>query len=98
MQFSELAAERFSVLEYGHRSVGQEAIDQILVIDDDRKRQQLARVVPGRYYTPLAFLVCYDTTKCWKRPMDGKSSGEIDAAIVTTHMMLQATDLGLGTI
>ena len=30
MQFSELAAERFSVLEYEHRSVAQEAIDQIL--------------------------------------------------------------------
>ena len=30
MQFSELAAERFSVLEYEHRSVAQESIDQIL--------------------------------------------------------------------
>ena len=26
------------------------------------------------------------------------AGGEIDAAIVTTHMMLQATDLGLGSI
>ena len=74
MEFSELAAERFSVLEYEHRSAAQEAIDQILaagmaaptacnfqpqrilVIDDDLKRQQLARVVPSRYFTPLAFL------------------------------------------
>lgn len=30
MQFSELATERFSVLEYEHRSVAQEAVDQIL--------------------------------------------------------------------
>ena len=30
MQFSELAAERFSVLEYEHRSVAEEAVDQIL--------------------------------------------------------------------
>ena len=30
MEFSELAAERFSVLEYEHRSVAEEAVDQIL--------------------------------------------------------------------
>ena len=30
--------------------------------------------------------------------MDGKSSGDIDAGIVATHMMLEATDLGLGSI
>ena len=29
--------------------------------------------------------------------MDGKSSGDIDASIVSTHMMLEATDLGLGS-
>ena len=30
MQFSELATARFSVLEYEHRSVAEEAVDQIL--------------------------------------------------------------------
>lgn len=30
--------------------------------------------------------------------MDGKSSGDIDASIVATHMMLEATELGLGSI
>jgi Nitroreductase len=29
---------------------------------------------------------------------DGKNSGEVDACIVTTHMMLEATDIGLGSI
>ena len=71
---------------------------RILVIDDDVSRAKLSRVVPSRVYVPLAFLVCYDSRECWVRPMDGKSSGEIDAAIVTTHMMLQATALGLGSI
>ena len=28
---------------------------------------------------------------------DGKPSGEVDAAIVTTHMMLAAASLGIGT-
>lgn len=71
---------------------------RIKVIDDDASRAALGRVVPSRYYVPLAFLICFDRRECWVRPMDGKASGEIDAAIVTTHMMLQAADLGLGSI
>ena len=31
------------------------------------------------------------------RKYDDKSYGEVDATIVITHIMLQATDLGLGT-
>lgn len=34
----------------------------------------------------------------WKRPFDGKNTVDIDASIVTDHMMLQATELGLGTV
>lgn len=71
---------------------------RILVINNDKYKEKLNRVVPSKYYVPIAFLVCYDKESCWKRPMDGKKSGEIDASIVTTHMMLEATDLGLGSI
>jgi nitroreductase len=34
---------------------------------------------------------------CWIREFDGKPSGEIDAAIVATHMMLEAWELGIGS-
>lgn len=71
---------------------------RILVIDDDRGRHRLHNVIPGKFDAPVAFLVCYDKTECWVRPMDGKSSGDIDASIVTTHMMMEMTDLGLGSI
>ena len=71
---------------------------RILVIDSDERRNQLNHVVPSKYYVPVAFLVCYDRNACWVRPMDGKLSGEIDATIAAAHMMLEATDLGLGTI
>ena len=71
---------------------------RILIIDDDAGRAKINRIVPIRYYIPAAFLVCYSKSACWVRPMDGKSSGEIDASIVTTHMMMEATDLGLGSI
>lgn len=71
---------------------------RVLLINDDAGREKLGRVVPSKYYVPVAFLVCYDSEECWKRPMDGKSSGETDAAIAATHMMLEATALGLGSI
>lgn len=71
---------------------------RISVIDNDERRMKLHRVIPSSYYVPVAFLICYNKEECWTRPMDGKSSGEIDASIVATHMMLECTDLGLGSI
>lgn len=71
---------------------------KILIIDDEEGRSKLYRVIPGNYDVPLAFLICYDRNESWIRPMDGKCSGEIDASIVATHMMLEITDLGLGSI
>ena len=59
---------------------------RIKVIQSDADRAALSRVVSSRYDVPLAFLFCYDRRACWIRPMDGKSSGDIDAAIVTTHI------------
>lgn len=50
------------------------------------------------YGAPLAVIACADHSKAWTRPFDGKQSGDIDASILTDHMMLQATDLGLGSV
>jgi nitroreductase len=50
------------------------------------------------YGAPLALIVCADHDVSWKRPFDNKDTSDIDASIVTDHMMLQATELGLGTV
>ena len=50
------------------------------------------------YGAPLAIIVCSDHTKAWTRPFDGKQTTDIDASIITDHMMLQATELGLGSV
>lgn len=71
---------------------------KIRVINSESGREKLNRVVPSKYFVPAAFLVCYDKNICWTRSFDKKTSGEIDASIVTTHMMMEATDLGLGSI
>lgn len=46
---------------------------------------------------PVVLIVCYDKGESWKRAADGKDMGDVDAAIVTTHLMLEAADLGLGS-
>jgi nitroreductase len=50
-----------------------------------------------RFGAPAVLLICYDKTVCWRRKFDGKSCGVSDTCIATTHLMLQAHDLGLGT-
>ena len=50
------------------------------------------------YGAPLVLYVCYDKTVCWQHPQNGELSGPTDAAIVATHMMLEAASIGLGTV
>ena len=70
---------------------------RIKVITDPAGLAKMDECTPCRFNAPAALLICYDKTACWKRKFDGASSGETDAAIVTTHIMLAAQDEGLGT-
>lgn len=70
---------------------------RILVLDAPQKLADLKECTRFHFDAPLAFIVCYDATASWKRTYDGKDMGEVDAAIVTTHMMLEIADRGLGT-
>lgn len=60
----------------------------------------LARLKKGAkvYGAPVAIIACGDRNDVWVRPFDQKNTVDIDATIVTAHMMMQATDLGLGTL
>lgn len=70
---------------------------RILVLTDKEKLNKLNNCTKYGFDAPLCFIVCYDKSKAYNRGYDGKNSAEIDASIVTTHMMLQAQDIGLGT-
>ncbi|WP_195198847.1 nitroreductase family protein [Faecalispora jeddahensis] len=71
---------------------------RVLVINEESALEKLRRCTVCHYHAPLIFLVGYDRTVCWQREYDGKLSGEIDASIICTHMMLEAFDLGLGSV
>lgn len=70
---------------------------RILVIDDKNILNKLKECTKYTFDASLCFAVCVDKELAYKRGYDGKNSADIDASIVTTHMMLQASDIGLGT-
>lgn len=70
---------------------------RILTLQSEQALEKLGKVTSCTYGCSLALVVCYDDTRSWKRPFDGKDSGDIDASIVTTHMMLAAQELGVGS-
>jgi len=70
---------------------------RLLVI---REKEGMEKLKKGckTYDAPLAIIVCSDHSATWKRPFDGKDTADIDASIVTDHMMLEATKLELGSV
>ena len=65
-----------------------------------KSKEALARLKDVTRYTfdaPLVILVgCYPED-AWVRSCDGKNGAEVDAAIVGTHIMMEAASLGLGS-
>ena len=45
----------------------------------------------------VVIIACSDPSKAWTRSADGKNSADIDIAIAADHIILQATELDLGT-
>lgn len=71
---------------------------KIYVARSAEAREKLASVCRCTFGAPVILVVGYDRTRDWKNKlMPGLTSGETDAAIVCTHMMLQAADLGIGS-
>lgn len=71
---------------------------KLLVI---QKEEGLEKLKKGAniHGAPLAIIVCSDHSTSWKRSsFDGKDAADIDASIITDHMMLEATELGLGSV
>ncbi len=70
---------------------------KIYVIESESALAKVGECTKYSFDAPLNFLVCYDKEISWKRGYDGDDSGNVDAAIVTAHMMLAAYDVGIGT-
>ena len=70
---------------------------RILVLTDETELNKLSGCTPYGWNAPLVMIICYDKNECWHRDIDDFDGGAQDICIVTTHMMLEVTDLGLGS-
>ena len=70
---------------------------RILILNNEEGINKLKNCTKCHFDAPTAMLICYNKDEVWTRKYDGKTTGESDACIVTTHIMLKATELGVGT-
>ena len=70
----------------------------IVVIHTAGRESELGRIYKAPWFVqaPLVLAVCGVADQAWKR-QDGKNFVDIDAAIVMDHIVLAATEVGLGT-
>lgn len=70
---------------------------RLIVVQSEEGMEKLSKGM-RMFGAPVVIIICADKEKAWKRKYDGKNIADIDASIVTTYMMLQATELGLSTL
>lgn len=69
---------------------------KIYVASSKEALEKIDKVSPCRYNAPTVLIVCSDKEIAWEK--EGESTYEMDATIVATHMMLEATNIGVDNI
>ena len=72
---------------------------KVFVIDTKKHKDALSKIYAAKWFCEAPLVLCVVAVKneAWTRPWDMKNIGDIDATIVMDHMILAATDVGLGT-
>ena len=71
---------------------------QFVVVHTEGRKQELRRIYDRAWFVqaPLVICACGVPAQNWVR-RDGKNYNDVDVAIAMDHLVLAATDLGLGT-
>jgi len=71
---------------------------QLIVVTDPSTRARLKEVYDRDWFwtAPVIIVGCVEEAKAWQRA-DGFNAAEVDLSIVMDHLILAATDEGLGT-
>ena len=67
------------------------------MLNTDESIAKLKQCTKCHFNAPTAMLVCHNKDESWKRVYDGALSSPVDAVIVSTYIMLAASNLGVGT-
>ena len=71
---------------------------RVFIMKSAEAMAKMNALSPCIYGAPMALLFCYDEEEAWHNPQTaGYDSGEMDATIVATHMMLAAWEQGIGS-
>ena len=70
---------------------------RIYVIRSEEALAKIDLVTPCRFGAPIVIAVAFDKNNVYTYPGGMKTSGDEDATIVATHMILAAADEGLGS-
>lgn len=72
---------------------------KIYVLKSKEAIQKIRSLTQFAYDAPVVLLVCADKRKVWRSAAErGYDTGEMDASIVCTHMMMEAWELGIGSV
>ena len=114
MEFESVIRERKATRKFSNKQVEKEKLDKILeagriaptaknlqpikiyVVQSEEGLNKIDKSSKCRYGAKTVLLVCGDKEKSYVK--DGSPIYQMDASIVTTHMMLEATNLGIDNI
>ena len=114
MDFERVIRERISVRKFKNLQVSKEQLDKILeagriaptakniqphrifVVQSEEGLKKIDSVSPCRYNAPTVLIICANTKEAFVKGTH--STYEMDASIVATHIMLEATNVGVDNI
>lgn len=114
MEFEKVISERFSARKFKPNKVSDDILKKILeagnyaptaknlqpqkiyVVKSEEGLGKIDKASPCRYNAPVCLIVTSDKSIAWSKP--NYSTYAMDASIVATHMMLEATNLGIDNI
>ena len=114
MDFESVIRERKATRRFSDKPLEKEKLDKILeagriaptakniqpfkiyIIQSEEGIKKLDKATKCRYGAPVVLLVCGDKDKSYVK--DGSPIYQMDASIVVTHMMLEATNIGIDNI
>ncbi len=72
---------------------------KLIVISTEGRKEELRRIYNSEWFVQAPYVICACAIEAlaWKRQGDEQSYGMVDVAIAFDHLILAATELGLGT-
>ena len=114
MEFDKVIKDRKATRKFSDKPIEKEKLNSILeagriaptaknlqpikiyVVESEEGLKKMDKATKCRYGAPVVLLVCGDKEKSYVK--DGSPIYQMDASIVTTHMMLEATNVGIDNI